>query len=116
MAKNLKQLLLRYYCYQRDVQKYTLQLEELQSKPLDYAGQTDVDELQHVLKYKTEIQNRYYTLKKVSDQIMKYNKELVDLLTMIGIPLNHKITLTDNGNTIHFWHDEDGYVDWEVVE
>ena len=114
MAKNLKQLLLRYYNYQRDMQTFTLELEELQTKSVDYTGQTDVEQLQQVLNYKTEVQNRYYTLKQVSDQIIGYNKELVELLTMIGIPLNHKITVKDNGRTAHIWHDEDGYVDWEV--
>lgn len=114
MAQDLRKLLLRYYNYQTDLQKHNLELEELQNNPVTYTNQTDIGTLQKVLSYQTEIENRYYTLKEVSNQLVAFNHELVGLFTKIGVPPNTKIQVTDSRSTVYFWHDEDGYVEWEV--
>jgi hypothetical protein len=115
MAQDLRKLLLRYYNYQQDLQKHNLELEELQNKPVTYTSQTDVAHLQRILSYKTEIENRYYTLQNISNQLVGFNHEIVGLFNKIGVPPGKKIEVIDGSSTAYFWYDEDGYVEWELA-
>ncbi|HTD39229.1 MAG TPA: hypothetical protein VK671_01325 [Mucilaginibacter sp.] len=107
METNLKTLLLDYYKFQLCERAVNRELEKMLDNPVPYNNGTDIDHLQKVLDYETEVEKLRYDMDHFYQVTRGIASSIATALEMIGVPPERKIAIDHDGPTkLNFWYDE----------
>lgn len=107
MKQDLKTLLLDYYKFRQCESDVCRELEKMLDNPVIYNDGTDIDHLQKVLDYETEVEKLHYDVDHFLEVIRGIASSIATALEMIGVPPERKITINHDGLTkLNFWYDE----------
>ena len=107
MERNLKHLLINYYQVQQCESAIRLEYEKMLDNPVVYNNGTDIEHLQKVLDYETELENLRVDIDNFYQSGRVVAAGIASSLEMIGVPPGRKITIKHDGITnLNFWYDE----------
>ena len=107
MERNLKNLLINYYQVQQCENAIREELEKMLDNPVVYNKGTEIDHIQEVLDYQTEIQNLEVDIDNFYQSGRVVAASIASSLEMIGVPPGRKITIKhDEITNLNFWYDE----------
>jgi hypothetical protein len=105
-----------YYTLRELLLKQEARFDRLMDKPVVYAGQTDLEDIDKVLKYCYKVQQASDGIRHTIQQLISEKKLILQMLDHFSIPRNTKLKArVGNEAEIHLWADDENLIYYEKL-
>lgn len=115
METNLRSLLLDYYRLSQQLKQANQEYLVLESNNAAFSNQTNVEEIQAIINYKNLLTAKTQETSKITTERGEKETAIVELFSLAGIPVEHKIDVPAEDSIISFWFDKEEDLQYTVA-